>query len=129
MTSSSEDRKRSAAEHPLGGGDVYNPKKQKSSNEEEKTDNTGTAVQGAEAAPCVPLFESANMRFPDQLWELLQYSDKELKDAIWWLPGSNDDVFCINELVFSEKLLESHFRGNKFSSIIRKLNRWYVLVV
>ena len=67
----------------------------------------------------VPLFEH-KMRFPDQLWHLLKYD--ELNEAIWWLPG--DDAFAINEPVFSELLLESHFRGNKFTSIIRKLNRW-----
>ena len=67
----------------------------------------------------VPLFEH-KMRFPDQLWHLLKHD--ELKEAIWWLPG--DDAFAINEPVFSELLLESHFRGNKFTSIIRKLNRW-----
>jgi HSF-type DNA-binding len=61
------------------------------------------------------------MQFPDQLWELLKYPE-ELHDAIWWMPGN--DAFAINETAFSKKLLESHFRGNKFTSIIRKLNRW-----
>ncbi|CAB9514055.1 shock transcription factor, X-linked member [Seminavis robusta] len=68
----------------------------------------------------VPLFEN-HMLFPDQLWELLKYPE-ELEDAIWWMPGN--DAFAINEPAFSDKLLESHFRGNKFTSIIRKLNRW-----
>ena len=67
----------------------------------------------------VPLFDN-HMKFPDQLWELLKHD--ELKDAIWWMAGN--DAFAINETIFSGKLLESHFRGNKFSSIIRKLNRW-----
>ena len=86
-------------------------------------DATDAATTASEIGPAlsVPLFEN-HMPFPDQLWELLKYD--ELKDAIWWMQG--DDAFAINEPIFSAKLLESHFRGNKFSSIIRKLNRWYV---
>lgn len=86
------------------------------------TKGIGKPKQDGEIDPRVanvPLFES-NMQFPDQLWHLLKHDD--LKEAIWWLPG--DDAFAINETKFSELLLESHFRNNRFTSIIRKLNRW-----
>jgi HSF-type DNA-binding len=76
--------------------------------------------EGPASVVNVPLFEN-HMEFPDQLWELLKYPE-ELRDAIWWMPGN--DAFAINETAFSEKLLQSHFRGNRFTSIIRKLNRW-----
>ena len=69
----------------------------------------------------VPLFDNS-LRFPDQLWKLLQY--ESLKEAIWWLPPKND-AFVICVPLFSDLHLKSHFRGNKFASIIRKLNRWY----
>lgn len=81
--------------------------------------DAATDTRTIQPALNVPLFDN-HVQFPDQLWELLKH--EELKDAIWWMP--NNDAFAINERVFSAKLLESHFRGNKFSSIIRKLNRW-----
>ena len=59
-------------------------------------------------------------RFPDKLRWLL---DNEVApDALWWLPEG--DAIGINKDAFQEKLLEQEFRGNKFSSITRKLNRW-----
>ena len=99
-------------------------KKQKVETDKPKPATTGPGKTKEESdldprVANVPVFASY-MQFPDQLWELLKHD--ELKEAIWWLPGN--DAFAINEPVFSELLLESHFRGNRFTSIIRKLNRW-----
>ena len=67
-------------------------------------------------------FELDLNRFPDKLRWLL---DTEVApEALWWLPEG--DAIGINKDAFQEQLLEQEFRGNKFSSITRKLNRWYV---
>lgn len=60
--------------------------------------------------------------FPEKLMELLQNDD--LTDAIWWLP--DEESFAIDKENFEKKVLTKYFRGNKFTSITRNLNRWYV---
>jgi HSF-type DNA-binding len=65
-------------------------------------------------------FELDLNRFPDKLRWLL---DNEVApQALWWLSGG--DAIGINKNAFEAQLLEQEFRGNKFSSITRKLNRW-----
>jgi len=96
-----------AAQHPdaarsSGGGTANNPSSSPSS----------------AAAASVP------SQFPDKLMALL---DKNVApDAVWWLKdiGSVTGAFAINRKVFSEKLLDVAFNGNKFPSITRNLNRW-----
>jgi hypothetical protein len=59
-------------------------------------------------------------RFPDKMrWLLDQNVSPE---AYWWLPEG--DAIAINKQVFSDQLLIKYFRGNKFPSITRNLNRW-----
>jgi hypothetical protein len=58
--------------------------------------------------------------FPGRLMELLE-SD-EAKCAIWWLPAG--ESFAIQPKEFSKTILTKYFRGTKFESFIRKLNRW-----
>lgn len=59
-------------------------------------------------------------RFPDKMMWLLD--NKTAPEALWWLPEG--DALAIDKPKFMEELLEQQFRGNKFSSITRKLNRW-----
>jgi len=59
-------------------------------------------------------------RFPDQMRWLLD--NNVAPEALWWLPDS--DAFGINKPKFIDQLLDQEFRGNKFPSITRKLNRW-----
>lgn len=59
-------------------------------------------------------------RFPDKLRWLLD--NDTAPGALWWLPEG--DAIGIRKTVFQEQLLVQEFRGNKFSSITRKLNRW-----
>jgi HSF-type DNA-binding len=58
--------------------------------------------------------------FPEKLMRLLQHECDP--DAIFWLPEG--DSFGINKPLFEEKVLNKYFRGNKFTSITRNLNRW-----
>jgi len=67
--------------------------------------------------------EDAGPTFPDKLFELLQ--NEVEPTAIWWLPDG--ESFGINKELFEEKILNRYFRGNKFTSITRNLNRWYVV--
>lgn len=59
-------------------------------------------------------------RFPDKLRWLLD--NETAPEALWWLPEG--DAIGIRKTAFQEQLLVQEFRGNKFSSITRKLNRW-----
>jgi len=59
-------------------------------------------------------------RFPEKIMWLLD--NRTAPDGLWWLPSG--DAFAIKKIAFIDQLLHSHFRGNKFSSITRKLNRW-----
>lgn len=67
-------------------------------------------------------------QFPDKLMALLQ--KKVAPDALWWLPnmGNMKGIFAINRKVFTEKVLDMAFNGNKWPSITRNFNRWYVKV-
>ena len=58
--------------------------------------------------------------FPQKLMQLLK--NEEAPDAIWWLQKGT--AFAMQKEKFQSMILDKHFRGNKFTSIIRKLNRW-----
>ena len=60
--------------------------------------------------------------FPHKLLELLQ--NEVDTEAICWLP--DEESFRINKKLFEERILNRFFRGNKYTSITRNLNRWYV---
>lgn len=59
-------------------------------------------------------------RFPDKMRCLLE--NQTAPEALWWL--AEGDALAIDKPKFMEQLLAQEFRGNKFSSITRKLNRW-----
>ncbi|CAB9497347.1 HSF-type DNA-binding [Seminavis robusta] len=59
-------------------------------------------------------------RFPDKIRCLLD--NRVAPEALWWMPDG--DAIAINKKLFIDQLLVTHFRGNKFPSITRKLNRW-----
>jgi len=65
-------------------------------------------------------------QFPEKLMALLD--SKVAPDAVWWLRDVGDitGAFAINKKIFSELLLNTRFNGNKWPSITRNLNRWYV---
>ena len=58
--------------------------------------------------------------FPEKLMKLLQHECEP--EAIFWLPEG--DSFGINKPLFEDRVLNKYFRGNKFTSITRNLNRW-----
>ena len=58
--------------------------------------------------------------FPHLMYRLLE--DDEYKDALCWLQGGLS--FAIDPDVFLKKVIAVHFRGSKFDSFKRKLNRW-----
>lgn len=58
--------------------------------------------------------------FPEKLMRLLQHECET--EAIFWL--TEGDSFGINKPYFEERVLNKYFRGNKFTSITRNLNRW-----
>jgi HSF-type DNA-binding len=62
--------------------------------------------------------------FPDKLMALLE--KRVALDAVWWLRdlGDTKGVFAINRKVFTKKVLDVAFNGNKWPSITRNLNRW-----
>lgn len=61
-------------------------------------------------------------RFPDKIRLLLD--GNVAPNAIKWLPEG--DAVMLNKEIFSQLLLVRHFRGNKFTSVTRNFNRWYV---
>ncbi|CAB9523769.1 HSF-type DNA-binding [Seminavis robusta] len=72
------------------------------------------------AAPvAVPTRSFATMSFPSQLMTLLQKNVNP--DAIWFLQGG--EAIGINASRI-EQVLNEHFRGMKYSSLVRNLNRW-----
>jgi HSF-type DNA-binding len=66
----------------------------------------------------------APSHFPNKLMALLE--KRVARDAVWWLRdlGDTKGVFAINRKVFTKKVLDAAFNGNKWSSITRNLNRW-----
>jgi hypothetical protein len=59
-------------------------------------------------------------RFPDKIRWLLD--NQVAPNALYWMPDG--DGIIISKKLFVDQLLVKHFRGNKFPSITRKLNRW-----
>lgn len=62
---------------------------------------------------------------PVTLMKLL--NDETAPDAIWWLPGS-DDEFAINSELFASQVLGVHLPAAKYSAFMRRLRKWYVIV-
>jgi hypothetical protein len=61
----------------------------------------------------IPPFQGEGIvPFPEQLYQLLHNPSlkEHVQDAIYWLPD-HPNIFVLQEQRFSEKLLESHFRG------------------
>jgi len=58
--------------------------------------------------------------FPVTMYQLLE--DDDYKDACCWLPDGLS--FAIDPDIFRKKVIDVHFRGSKFDSFKRKLNRW-----
>ena len=65
--------------------------------------------------------QSAVVAFPAQLLDILQRN--VAPDALWFLEGG--EAIGINRKLI-DKVLNDHFRGMKFSSLVRNLNRWQV---
>lgn len=61
-------------------------------------------------------------RLPDKIMAILL--KEEAPDAIWWL--QNGTAFAMQKEKFEKQVLDKHFRGNKFKSLVRNLHRWYV---
>ena len=64
-------------------------------------------------------------RFPDKIRLLLD--ENVAPEAMWWLPEGN--AVLVNKEAFCQQLLIKHFRGNKFTSVTRNFNRWYVILL
>ena len=60
------------------------------------------------------------LRLPDKMMAILVR--EEAADAIWWLQKGT--AFAMQKEKFQEKILDKHFRGNKFKSLVRNLHRW-----
>lgn len=58
--------------------------------------------------------------FPAQLMDILQRN--VAPDAIWFLEGG--EAIGLHRDLIVEKVLNEHFRGMKFNSLVRNLNRW-----
>ncbi|CAB9510253.1 HSF-type DNA-binding [Seminavis robusta] len=80
---------------------------------------SATAAAAAASPPA-----SAPSHFPDKLMALLE--KKVAPDAVWWLRdmGKIKGAFAINRRVFTKKVLDTAFNGNKWPSITRNFNRW-----
>mmetsp|Transcript_27597 Transcript_27597/g.40752 ORF Transcript_27597/g.40752 Transcript_27597/m.40752 type:complete len:257 (+) Transcript_27597:28-798(+) len=63
----------------------------------------------------------ATKLFPQKLMGIL--SDSTNHEAISWLPQGKSFVIT-NREKFSNSVLQKYFRGTKYASFIRKLNRW-----
>jgi len=61
------------------------------------------------------------LRLPDKIMAILL--QEEAPDAIWWLQKGT--AFAMQKELFQEQILDKHFRGNKFKSLVRNLHRWY----
>jgi hypothetical protein len=62
----------------------------------------------------------ASVEFPVQLMDLLQRD--VAPDALRFLPEG--EAIAFNMDIFSEKVLDMFFRGMKWTSVVRNLNRW-----
>jgi len=82
-----------------------------------RSESKGLTTPGAAG---VPAPSPASMEFPAQLMDLLQR--KAAPDAIWFL--QEGEAIGINQDNIVEKVLNEHFRGMKFNSLVRNLNRW-----
>lgn len=60
-------------------------------------------------------------RLPDKVMAILL--NDEAPDAIWWLQKGT--AFAMQKEKFQTQILDKHFRGNKFKSLVRNLHRWY----
>lgn len=60
-------------------------------------------------------------RLPDKIMAILL--SEEAPDAIWWLQKGT--AFAMQKEKFQTQILDKHFRGNKFKSLVRNLHRWY----
>ena len=57
---------------------------------------------------------------------LMHVLDNEIaKESIWWL-GKGEAIAVHPEKIKASPVLASHFQGNRYTSFIRNLNRWYV---
>jgi hypothetical protein len=64
--------------------------------------------------------EENKLSFPHLMYRLLE--DDEYEDALCWLEDGRS--FAIDADIFMKKVIAVHFRGSKFDSFKRKLNRW-----
>ena len=62
----------------------------------------------------------ATTEFPAQLMDVLQRN--VAPDAIWFLEGG--EAIGLHGDLIVDKVLNEHFRGMKFNSLVRNLNRW-----
>lgn len=77
-------------------------------------------------SPLVALGATAGgKRFPDRLYELL-HTDAAPK-SLFWLPGGK--AFAIEQETFSSEVLDKYFQATKFASFVRRLHKWYVLLI
>ena len=60
------------------------------------------------------------LSFPQIMMKLLE--DAQYKDALCWLPDGLS--FAIDPEVFQKEVIPIYFRGSKFDSFKRKVNRW-----
>lgn len=60
------------------------------------------------------------MEFPAQLMNLLQRD--VAPDAMWFLPEG--EALAFDRDLFTKKVLDVYFRGMKFNSFVRNMNRW-----
>lgn len=63
-------------------------------------------------------------RLPDKIMAILL--SEEAPDAIWWLQKGT--AFAMQKEKFQTEILDKHFRGNKFKSLVRNLHRWYEVI-
>jgi hypothetical protein len=63
---------------------------------------------------------TGGLRLPEKIMAILV--SEETPDAIWWLQKGT--AFAMQKEKFQEQILDKHFRGNKFKSLVRNLHRW-----
>lgn len=94
--------------------------------ESRKEGGTADAVgksKGAEAGPSAAAVATGPVtRLPDKIMGILL--NEEAPEAIWWI--HNGTAFVMQQEKFQAQILDTHFRGNKFKSLVRNLHRWYV---
>ena len=76
--------------------------------------DTGSSITDVATVPVT--------RLPDKIMEILM--KEEAPEAIWWLHDGT--AFAMQKEKFQAQILDTHFRGNKFKSVVRNLHRWYV---